>query len=268
MTDWEPSVRSIEDDLSPWPVRAMQALLDRAPSAESGTPLPLGWHWLYFHEAIPVSELGTDGHPARGTFLPPVHAPQRMWAGGRLKAIKPVLLGQGARLVSTVRSVEEKEGRSGRLTFVRVAHEVHQNGLAVEEEQVLVYRAAQGASPRPPGVPPAPGADPEWSTPFSPSRVMLFQFSALTYNAHRIHYDHPYVTSQEGYEDLLVHAPLTALALLDAATRHGEPPTSFGYRALAPLFVDQTVSLEGLSDGTVRAQSPTGVVMKGTVSTE
>lgn len=265
MTDWAPSVRRIEDDLSPWPVQAMQALLDHPPNARAGDPLPLGWHWLFFHEAVPSSSLGVDGHPARGGFLPPVNAPRRMWAGGRLHALKPVVLGQPAELVSTVRSVERKTGRSGPLTFVRVVHEVHQEGVSIEEEQVLVYRERE--APRAHEVEdPAPreSSDPAWSRPFTPTRVTLFQFSALTYNAHRIHYDYPYATEEEGYADLLVHAPLTALALLDAAAVRGSTVTSFRYRALAPLFVDQTTILEGFDDGTLRARSTAGLpLMEG-----
>lgn len=269
MTTWAPSVRTIEDDLSPWPVQAMQALLDHPPNARAGDPLPLGWHWLFFHEAVPSSALGVDGHPARGGFLPPVDAPRRMWAGGRLHALEPVILGQPATLVSKVRSVERKTGRSGPLTFVRVVHEVHQQGVSVEEEQVLVYRERE--SPRAvevEEVAPRKSPDPAWSRPFTPTRVTLFQFSALTYNAHRIHYDYPYATEREGYADLLVHAPLTVLALLDAAAGQGSTPTSFRYRALAPLFVDQTAVLEGFDDGTLRAVSNEGLtLMEGTVTT-
>lgn len=266
MTEWAPSVRTIEDDLSPWPTRAMQALLDRPPTAEAGTVLPLGWHWLYFKEAVRASALGADGHPERGGFLPPIDAPRRMWAGGRLKALQPVVLGQPARLVSQVRSVEEKSGRSGPLTFVRIHHAVHQDGVSVEEEQVLVYRQAESPGVGPRAAERRETVDPAWSRSFIPTRVRLFQFSALTYNAHRIHYDHPYVTEEEGYPDLLVHAPLTALALLDAAIQEGASPTLFDYRALAPLYVDRRAVLEGLGDGTVRATSETGLpVMEGTL---
>ena len=270
MTEWAPSVRTVEDLLSPWPVQAMEALLDREPVAQAGDPLPLGWHWLYFHQAVPSSELGPDGHPERGGFLPPVSAPRRMWAGGRLTALKPVVLGQPARLVSQVRSVEKKSGRTGPLTFVRVEHQVDQEGIAVVEEQVIVYREAQPVDKsEPTRVDPQSRPDPAWSRSFTPTRIKLFQFSALTYNAHRIHYDHPYVTEREGYPDLLVHAPLTALVLLDAAVQSGADPVSFEYRALAPSYVDHELVLEGFVDGALEARPPSGPpVVVGKLTTE
>ena len=267
----------------------MRGLLDRDPRAISeGDPLPLGWHWLYFRQPRRASHLASDGHEVRGDFMPDVDLPRRMWAGGTLRSLDRVSLGEPAELRSEVASITEKRGRSGRLAFVTVGHTVLQEGRpCVEEEQVIVYResrASPGGCDRPAAARPAEGgrtrsgsgetaaadhlADarppgesagdvssgiggragltPEWTETFLPTTVTLFQFSAVTYNGHRIHYDHPYVTEQEGYPGLLVHGPLTALLLLDAARRHSPRPVrQFRYRALAPLFVDQPITLAG-----------------------
>ncbi len=235
--------------LSRGPARIMQALLDRDPNGlGEGDPLPLGWHWFYFKRPLCASSLGVDGHEHRGAFMPEVDLPQRMWAGGVLRSRGPLVIGEPAELRSVVTSVEEKLGKSGRLVFVTVGQTVLQGGRArVEEEQVIVYRGAEVQSPARSDEG-GPDADPDavWSETFLPTAVTLFRFSALTHNAHRIHYDHPYATEVEGYPDLLVHGPLTALLLLDAAGRHGPPPvTRFRYRALAPLFVDRPITLAG-----------------------
>ena len=298
------------DILAPGPAQAMFGLLDRDPRAISeGDPLPLGWHWLYFRQPCRASHLARDGHEVRGDFMPDVDLPRRMWAGGTLRSLRPVALGEPAELRSEILSITEKRGRSGRLVFVTLGHTVLQGDRrCVEEEQVIVYREP---APRPSTATARPqaaqrkastsgqGGDeadaaaardvasngghadptPEWTETFFPTTVTLFQFSALTYNGHRIHYDHPYVTKQEGYPGLLVHGPLTALLLLDAAQRHSPRPVrQFRYRALAPLFVDQPILLAGqaASTGTdgsgpqreriVEALAPSGgVAMRGWV---
>ena len=222
--------------------------------------------------------------------MPKVDLPRRMWAGGTLRSIRPVLLGEPAELRSEVREVKEKRGKSGRLVFVTVGQTLLQDGRkCVEEEQVIVYREAEWVRPgkverstysdqsdqsdnweraQEPQQAEQPHRAPEanrpaesgqtagsdrahsglaaWTETFQPTTVTLFQFSALTWNAHRIHYDHPYVTEREGYPGLVVHGPLTALLLLDAACRHAPaPPSSFRYRALAPLYVNQPITLVG-----------------------
>ena len=247
----ETRTRIRSDILAPWPAQAMLGLLDRDPgSISEGDPLPFGWHWLYFRHALRSSRLAPDGHETRGDFMPKVDLPRRMWAGGTLRSRRPVSLGELAELRSEILNVTEKRGKSGRLVFVTAGHTVLQDGRrCVEEEQVIVYREPElhpAASPaRPPADMHAVVA-PEWSETFLPTTVTLFQFSALTYNGHRIHYDHPYVTEREGYPGLLVHGPLTALLLLDAARRHASAPVaSFRYRALAPLFVDEPITLVG-----------------------
>lgn len=288
----EPAHTRVRTDiLTPWPAQAMLGLLDRDPRAISaGDALPLGWHWLYFRQPCRASRLARDGHEVRGDFMPDVGLPRRMWAGGTLRSLNPVSLGEPAQLGSEIVSVTEKRGRSGRLVFVTVGHTVLQRDRrCVEEEQVIVYResaphpsaAAARQKPAPQqaatsgrgagtahsagtgAVASSGGGDargprksggrsepaPAWTETFHPTTVTLFQFSALTYNGHRIHYDHPYVTGKEGYPGLLVHGPLTALLLLDAARRHRTAPVSqFRYRALAPLFVDAPITLVGRSD--------------------
>ena len=244
----------------------MRGLLDQDPAAVSpGDPLPLGWHWLFFRDPVPASSLGADGHEARGAFLPSGDLPRRMWASGSLRALRPVIVGEPAEQRSRVADVAEKVGRSGRLAFVTVHHEVRQGGRrCVEEEQVIVYREARpraetktgpraDATQRPPQPVPSSKEPPEaaaelgapvWEETFLPTEVALFRFSALTYNAHRIHYDRPYAEA-EGYPALVVHAPLTVLALLNAAERGWGTAGGFEYRATAPLFANQPVQLVG-----------------------
>lgn len=240
----------------------MRGLLDRDPHAVAdGAELPLGWHWLYFRDPLRRSALGADGHEARGAFMPAVGLPRRMWAGGRLRSRRPVVVGRPAELRSQVTEVTEKHGRTGRLVFATVSHVVLQDGVAcVEEEQTIVYREAGILATGEPadavassggtdsdsvasgveadGDDAMPPPQPTWQETFRPNAVALFRFSALTYNAHRIHYDRAYARS-EGYPDLLVHAPLTALVLMDAAQRNWQARVrTFEYRALSPLFVD------------------------------
>lgn len=236
------------DELWLAPARGMAALLDRSPEGlERGAALPWGWHWLYFHPTSPQSELAHDGHATRGDFLPPIPLPRRMWVGGRIRFLRPLLLGNPVERRSTIASIREKEGRSGRLVFVSVRHVISQAGEAmVEEEQDLVYReGTKPGEPRAGGEPPPRDCPSRETVRTDP--VLLFRFSALTFNGHRIHYDHPYVTAVEGYPALLVHAPLTALLLLDFAVRQnaGRRAAGFRYRAEGPLYCGETVALSG-----------------------
>jgi 3-methylfumaryl-CoA hydratase len=244
---WLGGRRTREEIIRPWPARALAATLDRNPEGlVEGARLPWGWHWLHFRDAVRASELGRDGHEALGRFLPDVPLERRMWAGGRIRFHAPLVLGEAARRISTVERITPKRGRTGALVFVTVKHAVHgPSGLAVEEEQDIVYRSpptrdgeAEGAAGH---VTPA-GASVVGR--FRADAVTLFRFSALTFNAHRIHYDHPYATREEGYPGLVVHGPLLALLLLDAgaALRPGDP-RSFEYRARAPLFCDEGFEL-------------------------
>ncbi|MDX1646496.1 MAG: MaoC family dehydratase N-terminal domain-containing protein [Longimicrobiales bacterium] len=267
---WLGGTRRVSDALTLERARKLAAMLDLAPEGlRPGDALPPGWHWIYFHEPIPRARLGDDGHELRGDFLPPIPLERRMWAGGRLRFRRPLHIGDEVTRVSTIRSIREKEGRRGPLAFVTVEHRLLVDGdLALEEEQDLVYlnRPPLGQSnradthSREPGdeatpggvhVPGAPGRGER----FTPNEITLFRFSALTFNAHRIHYDRRYAVETEGYPDLVVHGPLLALLLLNTAVRlaaGGDAADGaagagmvFSYRALRPLFCGETVELIG-----------------------
>ena len=185
-----------------------------------------------------MREVGADGHAEKGGFLPPVPLPRRMWAGSRFTFRAPLLIGDVATKVSTIQKVEHKSGRSGELVFVTVRHEVSGSaGLAIEEEHDIVYRpAAEPGAPAP--APVAAPVEADWRRPINGDPVLLFRYSALTFNSHRIHYDHPYVTGVEGYPGLIVHGPLIATLLLDGL-RRAKPDaqiTAFAFRAIAPTF--------------------------------
>lgn len=231
--------------------RAMQATLgveDRP--LQAGDPLPPLWHWLYFWSVAPASAIGPDGHAARGGFLPAIELPRRMWAGSRVRFPAPLPLGAEAKRESEITAVDFKEGRSGQLAFVTVRHRVSAAGaLAVEEEHDIVYRAAPqpGETPRPGS--PAP-ADPPWQRAVRPDPVLLFRYSALTFNGHRIHYDQPYVTGVEGYPGLIVHGPLLATLMVELARRAaGRPVTNFAFRALRPIFDTAPFTVAGAPEG-------------------
>ncbi|APA87804.1 MaoC family dehydratase N-terminal domain-containing protein [Paraburkholderia sprentiae WSM5005] len=237
LDDWLNKQAVAEDDITAFPLKALAATLDRE---ESGNTVPPLWHWLYFLPVTPLSEVGPDGHPKRGGFLPPVPLPRRMWAGGRLTFHAPLKIGEHARRTSTIANIEDKTGRSGRLVFVTVQHTIEVDGeLKLEEEHDIVYRDApqQGARPQQPA--PAP-EDETWRRTIDADAVMLFRYSALTFNGHRIHYDHPYVTQVEGYPGLVVHGPLIATLLVDLVRRELPQATlqSFAFRALRPTFAD------------------------------
>ena len=250
--EWIGRTREAADMITAAPLAAMSATLDRAdPTPEQGDPLPPGWHWLFFHDAAPQAELGDDGHPRRGGFLPPVPLPRRMYAGGRLAFKKPLVVGETVRRVSEVTAVTSKHGRSGDLVIVVVRHSVFgEAGIAIEEEQDLIFReAARPNAPQP--VPrPAP-ADAEWARTIHPDPVMLFRYSALTFNGHRIHYDRGYCTDSEGYPGLVVHGPLTASLLMDLWRRHhpDAPLGRFTFRALWPLFDTGPFTVGGKTEG-------------------
>ncbi|GIX25669.1 MAG: acyl-CoA dehydrogenase [Caldimonas sp.] len=231
------------DILTPGPVAALAATLDRDdPPPRPGDALPPLWHWLYFLPLHRHSELGPDGHARRGDFLPPVPLPRRMWAGGRLNFVEPLRIGEPVQRFSRITAIRSTRGRSGELVFVTVRHEIHHAGrLALEEEHDIVYREA----PRPEVEAAAVRNAPTQAAPHAvhsrtirPDSVLLFRYSALTFNGHRIHYDRAYATEVEGYPGLVVHGPLIATLLLDLLRR--EHPSAhvrrFGFRALRPLF--------------------------------
>ncbi len=238
---WQGRSETLADDITAAPVRALSATLDRDdPAPESGTRLPELWHWLYFLPHHRQSEIGPDGHAKRGGFLPPVPLPRRMWAGGRLnwEAGNPLRVGDAVQRTSTIASVNHKAGRSGDLVFVLVRHEVRNaRGLSLTEEHDIVYRDAPAPGEAAPAPTPLP-QDAAFSRALVPDDVLLFRYSALTFNGHRIHYDRRYVTEVEGYPGLIVHGPLIATLLVDLLRREKPDATlsRFEFRAVRPLF--------------------------------
>ncbi len=247
LKQWIGKTESKRDVATAWPVAAMTATLDRTdPDPAAGDAIPLGWHWLYFLEAKPASELGVDGHPKRGGFLPPVPLPRRMWAGGRIAFERTIRVGEQLQRDSEIRSVEAKHGKTGTLVFVTVSHTIRASGdVAVTEEHDIVYReAAKPGDAAPPGKP-AP-ANPAWHREIRPDPVLLFRFSALTFNGHRIHYDLDYVKNEEHYPALVVHGPLQTMLMLDLARRHSAKPVKkLDYRAMSPVFHTDRFSVNG-----------------------
>ena len=229
---------------------AMAATLDRAAAFGPGAGLPPLWHWAYFWSAAPQAELGPDGHPQRGGFLPPVPLPRRMWAGGRLTFTRPLQVEGEASRSSQVLSVTAKNGKTGPLAFVTVRHELAQDGaVCVTEEHDIVYRDL----PQPGSAPAAPKMAPQdaaWSRTITPDPVLLFRYSALTFNGHRIHYDRSYVTEVEGYPGLIVHGPLIATLLADLLQRNMPQArmASFSFRAVGSLFDIEPFTVCGSPD--------------------
>ena len=245
------------DRLTPTPVAALAATLDRDdPPPAPGDPLPPLWHWLYFLPLARQSEIGSDGHAKRGGFLPPVPLPRRMWAGGRLDFLQPLHVGERVERTSRIADVTSKDGRSGPLVFVLVRHEIAgERGLAIAEEHDIVYRGEPQAGERTAAGRPAPGG-PMWTRTIHPDDVLLFRYSALTFNGHRIHYDRSYVTQVEGYPGLIVHGPLIATLLVDLLRRRRPNATlrRFAFTALRPTFDLHRFHVCGRDDGAATVQ--------------
>lgn len=244
---WVGRSETITDQIDIGRAVAMAATLDSPVSLVIGDSLPPLWHWLYFWSAIPASQLGTDGHAQRGEFLPPVTLPRRMWAGGRLKFLAPLPVGTQAERVSRIKAVEVKQGKTGPLVFVIVAHEISvQAKLVIQEEHDIVYRDALQLGDSASGTKLAP-TDAHWSRQISPDPVQLFRYSALTFNGYRIHYDRTYATKVEGYPGLIVHGPLIASLLTDLVSRElpNRTISEFSFRAIAPLFDTEPFSVHG-----------------------
>ena len=232
------------------PYAALSATLDRAPERPPvGTALPPLWHWLYFLPLYRQSEVGPDGHAKRGGFLPPVPLPRRMWAGSQLEFNRPLHVGDRISRVSTIADVTEKSGRSGPLVFVKVRHEIRANddaSPAIVEFHDIVYREAPKADEATPPPKAAPSQS-SWLRHWIPDDVLLFRYSALTFNGHRIHYDRKYVTEVEGYPGLIVHGPLIATLLLDLlrTERPDAVVRRYEFRAVRPLFDINTFDVCG-----------------------
>ena len=238
LRSWIGRTEVMEDVATLAPLRALTATLDRDDAPQAGDAVPPCWHWLYFLPTHRQSDIGADGHARRGGFLPPVPLPRRMWAGSQIEFLVPVRAGQALARLSRIDDVRVKEGRSGPLVFVNVQHEIRADGeLAILDRHDIVYRGMpQPGEPAPASVA-APTGE-QWSRRIEPDDVLLFRYSALTFNGHRIHYDRRYVTTVEGYPGLIVHGPLIATLLLDLLRR--ELPQAqvkaFGFRAVKPLF--------------------------------
>lgn len=243
--------RSIErhDTVDAHRLAGLSATLDRDdPLPMPGTPLPPCWHWMFCTEAAPLSSVGPDGHPVKGGFLPDIPLPRRMWAGSRLTFHAPPVVGDAITRRSTILSVTPKSGKTGQLVFVVVKHEtLVGERIAIEEEQDLVYREAPTPGAAPPPAKPAP-VEADWRRALSPDPVLLFRYSALTFNSHRIHYDQPYCLAEEGYPGLVVHGPLIATLLVDLARRERPEATisGFSFRAMSPLFDTGPFTVNGM----------------------
>lgn len=277
LSAWVGRVETRADRIGPTPFAALNSMLDHPPHSSGevpdGTPLPPLWHWLYFLPIGQQSDIGEDGHPKRGGFMPPVPLPRRMWAGSHLTFHAPVRVGDAVERISTIESVTSKAGRSGHLVFVKLRHAVHCNGgadPAIVEFQDIVYREAKRAGDTEPPARPAPMAQiaqpapigssapmgptatvavagAAWQRELVPDPVLLFRYSALTFNSHRIHYDRPYASAVEGYPGLVVHGPLLATLLIDLLRR--EAPNaevaSFTFKAVRPTFDGAPLQVRG-----------------------
>jgi 3-methylfumaryl-CoA hydratase len=249
---WIGRTETRNDLVTAVPMAALSATLDRDdPEPVNGTAIPPLWHWLYFLPISPLGEAGPDGHPKRGGFLPPVPLPRRMFAGGRFEYRHALKVGDRISRTSRITDVSGKEGRSGTLVFVTVRHEIAGTaGVAMTEEHDIVYRENPRAD-APVPKPQAARTDEAFSRKISPDPVLLFRYSALTFNSHRIHYDRSYVTAVEGYPGLIVHGPLIATFLTDLLRRRLPQAAvrRFEFRAVRPLFDIHSFTVCGRQDG-------------------
>ena len=261
------------ETISVEPLHRMRAMLDYTPmSMTDGEVVPPLWHWAYFINPVRASDLGRDGHATQGVFMPPIPLPRRMWAGSQLKFSAPLRVGEKARRESTIRDIRLKQGRSGELCFVEIEHVIFVGDeLKLSEIHNVVYRDIK--QPGDDNAPPLEAPDnAQWTRELVPDSTLLFRYSALTFNGHRIHYDLDFCRHQEGYPGLVFHGPLTATLLIEMA-RHqnpGKPIERCEFRAYSPLFGDAPFTLNGKMDGVdtvLWAANPQGhLAMKATVS--
>ncbi|PRE63508.1 acyl-CoA dehydrogenase [Burkholderia multivorans] len=265
------------DRITPAPIRLLRATLDDAEPSALPDVLPPLWHWLYFLPGERQSNIGIDGHPRRGGFLPPVALPRRMWAGGRLQFLRPLAVDTPIQRRSTIANVQSKSGRSGQLVFVTVLHEIGDaQGVAIREEQDIVYRDAPppAAAGTPAPAPQPATTDEQYSRIVIPDPVLLMRFSALTFNGHRIHYDRPYAMEEEGYPGLVVHGPLIAMLLMEELRRRHPDKTirAFDFKAVSPLFDTAPFTVNGKLEGhtaRVWARGPQGqLAMQASIELE
>jgi 3-methylfumaryl-CoA hydratase len=252
LEQWIDHTQTESERLDRWPVSGLMAALDMPPEQwpDEGDPLPATAHWNYFVPRARQSKIASDGHPEKGDFLPPVPLPRRMWAGSRIRYEAPMPIGAQVTRTARIKTVTTKEGRSGLLAFVTVENTYVCDGqTALIEEQDLVYRDNPPADAPAPTPRPAPD-NPQWSQPIHTDEALLFRFSAVTFNAHRIHYDQPYVTHEEGYPGLIVHGQLVATFLLQAwqAANPGRTIKRFDFKAMSPVFCGTSLLAEGRHD--------------------
>lgn len=250
LSQWIGRSENAVDTLDARPARLMASIMPSGLDFSASVALPPLWNWLYFPTNVPLTELGGDGHPALGGFLPPVNLPRRMWAGGRFEFSRDLTIGAQVERLSTITNVALKSGRSGKLCFVTVRHDYSSNGHhCLSEEHDIVYRDNPGPSAAKAEPQRAPeGAD--FTKTIYPSPVMLFRYSALTFNSHRIHYDIDYCRDVEGYPGLVFHGPLTAALLANFAEQHwSKRLQTFEFRAVSPLFDIAPFDICAKSDG-------------------
>jgi len=264
-SDWVGKSETSDSFVDAFPADYFTATLDRddAPFAD-GDALPPAWHYFYFPEVVRLADTGRDGHRAKGHFTPPIPLPRRMWAGSKMTFDSPIRIGEKVKKKVTLSGVAPKDGKSGRLCFVTTTEEVfgEDGRLTTTEERTQVYREEADPNAPPPAPRPAP-MEAVWSRTIEPSTVLLFRYSALTMNSHRIHYDKDYVRDVEGYPGLLVHGPLTMTLMLDLFRREMPDATmkSFSLRAISPVYDTMNFSVHGApgeDDGTCTLWAMTG----------
>ncbi|WP_426957304.1 FAS1-like dehydratase domain-containing protein [Muricoccus radiodurans] len=265
LSSWIGRSREVRDELTAPAMRRLAATLDREPpDLSAGAPVPPHWIAVLFDDAAPQSRLGPDGHPLKGDFLPPVPLPRRMLAGRRLTFHEPPRVGDALLRRSEIVAITPKEGRSGKLVFVTVRHITSgpRGVVAVEDHDTSYREAAGGAAPAAKGA--EPGPEVAWTVPFRPDPVLLFRYSALGFNGHRIHYDADYARTEEGYRALVVNGGLTTLMLLEAALAQGGGALrGYSARTMTPLFVGDEAALHGTArdaagKATIWATAPSG----------
>jgi 3-methylfumaryl-CoA hydratase len=249
---WIGKTEQATDTITPRLVGGLRATLNDDPAVADGAPAPLAVHWCLAPPSVAMDGLGPDGHPARGGFLPPVPLPRRMWAGGKLSFHDRLRVGDVVTRRSVIQDVSMKEGRTGTLCFVAVDHEISTDrGVAIRERHDIVYRDFDRTKPAPTPAQAAAPLQATWQRSVMADPVLLFRYSALTFNGHRIHYDRTYCIEEEGYPGLVVHGPLQATLLLEfaASIRDGRAPAVFDFRGVSPLFDGAPFTLNAVEDG-------------------
>ena len=244
--EWIGKRENRSDSIAPETLQRFEAMMDRDPSSiTEGSELPPCAHWCYFTPPVKRSDIAENGHPEQGDFQPPIDQPTRMWAGGKIEFRKPMKTGVPANRSSTITKIEEKEGKSGPLTFVEISHAISKGGTTmIIEDQQLVYRESTDKGAYPTREKPL-DIDPDWTKSITPDVVTLFRFSALTFNAHRIHYDRDYAKNVEGYPDLVVHGPLLLVYLLDEYMKNSRNRVirSLEYKLEGPIYLGEEINI-------------------------